>query len=185
MSKKRAESQVSSAPLLLYSKRSQEEICILNFAIPSYQLLHTLKQPIDFAQARFRSRSVRGDIRPRSRIRKHRNSNTPKTFSQKLGLAALVDHGMVRGKIAPLYTDRPVGGGKPKPTIRIRPLQHMIVIHLKRVIAGQVNEIVQTETATPEMMEQVRKTMKQYGEFGSQPSGLTDTVYDSSGFTRP
>lgn len=37
----------------------------------------------------------------------------------------------------------------------------MTVIHLRRVIAGLVNEIVQTETAPPELMEQVRKTMKQ------------------------
>jgi hypothetical protein len=41
----------------------------------------------------------------------------------------------------------------------------MTVIHLRRVIAGYVAEIVETETAPPELMERVRVTMKDYSIF--------------------
>ena len=65
-----------------------------------------------------------------------------------------------RDKIAPIYTDR-----DGKPTIRIRALQHMTIVHIRKMIAEQVADIVQRETATPEMMESVRKTMKHYGKY--------------------
>lgn len=62
-------------------------------------------------------------------------------------------------KPAPLYTER-YGG----PTIRIRALQHMTIIHLRRVLAGEVAEIIETETADAEQMERIRGTLNHYGE---------------------
>ena len=46
-------------------------------------------------------------------------------------------------------------------TIRLRTLQHMVVCHLRRELAGQVKTICDTNSA--EDMESIRKTMKHYG----------------------
>lgn len=113
---------------------------------------------------RYKSRFQPDDRRPRSKRRKHHQSSTsarPLHFSEKLAAAAIGD----AEKVSPLYTDRPNDNGeKAKPTIRIRALQHMVVLHLRRVIAGEVAEILDAQSATPDMMERARKTMKQYGQ---------------------
>ena len=101
--------------------------------------------------------------RQRSKKRKH-HRNSPSTrpllFSEKLAAAVIGDP----KKVGPLYTERSVKGSKkPKPIVRIRALQHMVVLYLRREIAGEVAEIVDTKSADPEVMEKSRKTMKQYG----------------------
>jgi hypothetical protein len=47
--------------------------------------------------------------------------------------------------------------------IRIRTLQYMNIIHLKRVLAGEVAEMRNSETTSAEQMEAIRKTLKHYG----------------------
>ena len=68
-----------------------------------------------------------------------------------LASAVLNDH-----EENPLFTAR--DGQK---TVRLRTLQHMIVCNLRRELAGQVKTICDTNTA--EDMEDIRKTMKDYG----------------------
>jgi hypothetical protein len=63
-----------------------------------------------------------------------------------------------RNKTAPLYT---VEDGVP--IIRVRALQHMTIIHLKRVLAGEVAEMVHSETTNAEQMERIRITLQHYG----------------------
>ena len=76
-------------------------------------------------------------------------------------------------KPAPLYTERDGG-----PMIRIRALQHMTIIHLRRVLAGEVAEIIETETADAEQMERIRKTLNHYGEYINLDSGNRQLYFE-------
>ncbi|PSN58618.1 hypothetical protein BS50DRAFT_595289 [Corynespora cassiicola Philippines] len=60
-------------------------------------------------------------------------------------------------KPSPLYID-----ANGVATIRVRALQHMTLIHLKKVLAGEVAQMVQRETTSAEQMERVRVTLEHY-----------------------
>ena len=63
-------------------------------------------------------------------------------------------------KPSPLYID-----ANGVATIRVRALQHMILIHLKKVLAGEVAQMVQRETTSAEQMERVRVTLEHYSKY--------------------
>lgn len=63
-------------------------------------------------------------------------------------------------KRAPLYAD-----GNGVPTIRVRALQYMTIIHLKRVLASEVAEMMQRETTSVEQMERIRETLGHYSKY--------------------
>ncbi|OCK92126.1 uncharacterized protein K441DRAFT_697930 [Cenococcum geophilum 1.58] len=106
------------------------------------------------SSGRYKSRRTLDDIPRLSEKRRKRRggSRAPFNFSRMLAAAS-----MNPDKHAPLYTER-----YGSPTIRIRALQHMTIIHLRRVLAGEVAEIIETETADAEQMERIRGTLNHY-----------------------
>ena len=95
-----------------------------------------------------------------------------------LGSAALRDPHRSEPKLAPLFSQDESGTA----TLRIRSLQHMTVLHLQRVIAGEAEEIVRTENATAVQMERIRITMRDYGSKAlSKGSVLHRTVRTNRG----
>src|SRR3954465_12278206 len=89
-------------------------------------LPHTLFSLTNTSLERHKSRRKSDDI-PRSSRKRRKSrgaSRTPFDFSEMLAAASMKPY----DKPAPLYTDR--NGG---PMIRIRALQHMTIIHLRRV----------------------------------------------------
>jgi hypothetical protein len=58
-------------------------------------------------------------------------------------------------KAAPLYAEPGL--------VRVRALEHMNIICLKRKLAGHAAEMVRSQTATPKVMEEVRKDLGEYG----------------------
>ena len=79
-------------------------------------------------------------------------------LSRMLYHAALNDPKKER-KEAPLFTESGIGGA---PTLRIRTLQHMTVIHLKR-LAVLAEDIMSSRTATESQMDRVQEVPKDYG----------------------
>jgi len=101
----------------------------------------------------------RSERRPDDRVHtphiKRRRSRQV-NFYQRLLTASITPH----DKAAPLYAN-----GYGSPTIRVRALQHMTVIHLKRVLAGEVAEMMQRETTSVEQMDRIRKTLERYSKY--------------------
>ena len=64
-------------------------------------------------------------------------------------------------KEAPLFTEY---GIEDAPTLRIRTLQHMTVIHLQRRLAVLTEDIISSKTATEMQMDQVHEVLKDYGK---------------------
>ena len=64
-------------------------------------------------------------------------------------------------KEAPLFTESGVNGA---PTLRIRTLQHMTVIHLQRRLAVLAEDIISSRTATETQMDRVQDVLKDYGQ---------------------
>jgi hypothetical protein len=67
-----------------------------------------------------------------------------------------------RNNFTPLCTEQ---NGETGPTIRILTLQHVNIVHLRKVLAREIAEIIGQKTANSEQMERVRKGLKHYGEF--------------------
>ena len=65
-----------------------------------------------------------------------------------------------REKDGPLFNE---GGSRGVPTLRIRALQHMTIIHLQRKLAVLAEEIVSSKTATEAQMDRVQETLQAYG----------------------
>ena len=64
-------------------------------------------------------------------------------------------------KEAPLFTKSGIDGA---PTLRIRALQHMTVIHLQRRLAVLAEDIISSKTATETQMDRVQEVLKDYGK---------------------
>ena len=64
-------------------------------------------------------------------------------------------------KEAPLFTESGIDGA---PTLRIRALQHMTIIHLQRRLAILAEDIISTRTATETQMDRVQEVLKDYGK---------------------
>lgn len=79
-------------------------------------------------------------------------------FSRMLYHAAFSDG--KKKKLVPLFTEE---GSRGAPTLRIRSLQHMTVIHLQQRLAVLAEDIVSSETATEAQMDRVQKTLQEYG----------------------
>lgn len=62
-------------------------------------------------------------------------------------------------KPAPLYAEE-----RGNHTIRVRALQHMTIIHLKRILAAEVAEMVQHTTTDAEQMERIRVNLEHYSK---------------------
>jgi hypothetical protein len=62
-------------------------------------------------------------------------------------------------KPAPLYAEE-----HGVHTIRVRALQHMTIIHLKRKLAVEVAEMVQNTTTNADQMERIRLALEQYSK---------------------
>lgn len=67
---------------------------------------------------------------------------------------------MKEEKICPLFTE---DGFRGVPTVRIRTLQHMTIIHLKRKLAILAEDIMSSKTTTEAKMDRVQETLKDYG----------------------
>ncbi|KAF2677148.1 hypothetical protein K458DRAFT_409895 [Lentithecium fluviatile CBS 122367] len=87
--------------------------------------------------------------KPHTKRRRSRQVN----FYKRLMTASITPN----NKPSPLYVD-----GNEVSTIRVRALQHMTIIHLKRVLAGEVAEMVKRETTSAEQMERIRVTLGHY-----------------------
>ena len=81
-------------------------------------------------------------------------------LSHMLYQAAFNDYKKER-KEAPLFTKYGVDGA---PTLRIRVLQHMTVIHLQRRLAVLAEDIISSRTATETQMDRVQEVLKDYGK---------------------
>lgn len=81
-------------------------------------------------------------------------------LSRMLYQAAFNDQKKER-KEAPLFTESGVDGA---PTLRIRTLQHMTVIHLQRRLAVLAEDIISSKTATETQMDRVQEVLKDYGK---------------------
>ena len=79
-------------------------------------------------------------------------------FSRMLYRAAFNDG--KKGKECPLFTEHGLRG---KPTLRIRILQHMTILHLQRKLAILAEDIVSSKTATEAQMDRVQETLQVYG----------------------
>lgn len=66
-------------------------------------------------------------------------------------------------KEGPLFTE---DGSRRGPTLRIRALQHMTILHLQRRLALLAEDITSSKTATEAQMDRVQETLK---EFGTRP----------------
>lgn len=64
------------------------------------------------------------------------------------------------GKECPLFTEHGLDG---QPTLRIRALQHMTILHLQRKLAILAEDIVSSKTATEAQMDRVQETLQVYG----------------------
>ena len=64
-------------------------------------------------------------------------------------------------KESPLFTESGVDG---EPTLRIRALQHMTIIHLQRKLAVLAEDIMNSKTATETQMDRVQEVLKDYGK---------------------
>jgi hypothetical protein len=64
-------------------------------------------------------------------------------------------------KYAPLYTSHSQKRGA---IVRVRTLQQMNIIHLRKVIADETAEMLRNNTVNFEQMERVRKLLKNYGQ---------------------
>ena len=63
-------------------------------------------------------------------------------------------------KEGPLFTE---SGSRGAPTLRIRAMQHMTIIHLQRKLAILAEDIVSSKTATETQMDRVQDALKDYG----------------------
>ena len=80
-------------------------------------------------------------------------------FSRMLHNAAFND-AKREWKEAPLFTE---SGSRGAPTLRIRAMQHMTIIHLQRKLAILAEDIVSSKTATETQMDRVQDALKDYG----------------------
>ena len=64
-------------------------------------------------------------------------------------------------KEAPLFTESGINGA---PTLRIRALQHMTIIHLQRRLAVLAEDMISTRIATETQMDRVQEVLKDYGK---------------------
>ena len=81
-------------------------------------------------------------------------------FSRLLYQAAFNDSKKER-KEAPLFKESGTDGA---PTLRIRALQHMTIIHLQRRLAVLAEDIMSSKTATETQMDRVQEVLKEYGK---------------------
>lgn len=68
--------------------------------------------------------------------------------------------------MGPLFTD---DGPRGAPTLRIRTLQHMNILHLQRRLAVLTEDIRSSKTATEAQMDRIQETLKDYGTAGCIP----------------
>jgi len=76
-------------------------------------------------------------------------------FAKELYSGSMTPH----NKHAPLYSTRDRVNG---PMVRIRALQHMTIIHLRKALASETAKIVKQENAGSAQMEIIRKLLRQY-----------------------
>lgn len=72
-------------------------------------------------------------------------------------------------KVVPLFTDGGRGATRGAPTLRIRTLQHMNILHLQRRLAVLTEDIRSSKTATEAQMDRIQETLKDYGTAGCIP----------------